>query len=191
MSDNNSETIEPETKENFEIIIDDDKISIEIDYKQITFHLIVNFSFYRYVKNSTYCDILKELELDQKKYGDSEELLNYFRNSKYKVIKDDNKIMRNNKVIQLEEKMITDHEFLLLLIDQLKEMKEQNNKAINELIKKNKQKDFTINELESKCNDLESKYNELEKKLNNIGNEKVIKKNIKESVVEYKEINVI
>ena len=64
----------------------------------------------------------------------------------------------------MKEKIITDHELIKILIDEIKELKDKNNKQnekINELIRVNEDK-------EKKLNYLENKYNILKEEVYNI-----------------------
>ena len=62
------ETIEPQyikIEKEHEIIIDDNKIRIEMNNNEIIFSLIINLSFNKYIKRFTYDAFRKEFELSE------------------------------------------------------------------------------------------------------------------------------
>ena len=135
------ETIEPEyeeIKKEYEMKINEDKLRIEINNNEIKFILMIGISNYKYEKKYKYEEIRKELILD---YKDIKEVYEYLIKSEYEIKKDEKKIIINkNKEIELEEKKLKNEEIIKILIDEIKEMKDNSNKRINELIKMNEKK---------------------------------------------------
>ena len=63
---NEQETLIPECeliKKEYEIIIDNNKIRIEITKDKIIFLLIIEISYYQYIKEYKYNEIIKELNI--------------------------------------------------------------------------------------------------------------------------------
>ena len=151
----NQETIESEStdiKEEYEIKIDDNKLRIEINNDEIIFILMIGIPEYKYIKKYKYNEIVKELELYG--YNDIKEVYNYLINNKYKIIKEDKKIILNNKEIILYEKQLTNEELLKVLVEEVREIKDDN-KNINENREVNKK------ENDNEIKKLENIYNEL------------------------------
>ena len=112
-----SETID--INEEYEIIIDDNKLRIEINNNdEIIFILMIGISYYKYTKKYKYNEIVKELKLF--KYKDIKEIYNYLIKSEYKIIKEEKKIIINNKEITLYEKKLTNEELIKILIEEIK-----------------------------------------------------------------------
>ena len=151
---NEQETLIPECeliKKEYEIIIDNNKIRIEITNDKIIFLLIIEISYYQYIKEYKYNEIIKELNIE---YKDIEQLYEYLIKSEYKIKKDQKKIIINNKEIKMNEIKLTNEEMINLLISEIKEIKEKSNKRIDDLIKKNEEKEKEINRLDNKYNEL-------------------------------------
>ena len=143
-----------EIKKEYEIKIDDNKIRIEITNEEITFILMIDISYYKYIKKYKYNEIIKELNIE---YKDIEKLYEYLIRSEYKIIKEKKKIIINNKEITMNQKKLTNEEVIKLLIAEIKEIKEmkvKSDKRIDELIKKNEEKEKDINSLKNKYNEL-------------------------------------
>ena len=130
------ETITPEyeeIKKEYEIKINDDKLRIEINNDEIIFILIIGISNYKYIKNYRYEEIKKELKLE---YKNIKEIYEYLIKSEYEIKKEEKKIIINkNKEIKLEEKKLKNKEIINILINEINEIKDNNNKILNELIK--------------------------------------------------------
>ena len=161
------ETIEPEFEEiknEYEIKINDSKLRIEINNDEIKFILIIGISHYKYIKEYKYDEIIKELNISNKK--DINEVYELLINSEYKIIKEEKKIIiNNNKEIILNEKIIKNEEMIQILINEIKEIKDRKdkeNQKIVKLINMNEEKENRINILENKYNELKEKLDELE-----------------------------
>ena len=139
------EIIEPEyeeIKEEYEIKINGNKLRIEINNNKIIFILIIGISYYKYIKEYKYKEIIKELVLD---YKDMKEVYKYLIKSEYEIEIEEKKIIINKKKeIKIDEKILKNEEIIKILINEIKEMKDKNkkeNEKINELIKRmNKKK---------------------------------------------------
>ena len=161
-------TIEPENVEInkvYEIRINDNKIKIEINNDEIIFNLMIGISNYKYIKNYKYEELIKELNIVE--YKNKEDVYNYLIKSKYKIIEEGNikKIIINNKQIKLNEKLLKSEEIINLLMDEMKEIKNNNikqNERINELIKNNEEKENKINKLIKKFIELKKMIKDLE-----------------------------
>ena len=66
---------EERIKEEYEIRIDDNKLRIEINNDKIIFTLILGLSYYKYIKKYKYNEIIKELDIREKK--DIKEIYEY------------------------------------------------------------------------------------------------------------------
>ena len=80
------ETIEPqyvEIKKEHEIIVDDNKIRIEMNNNEIIFSLIINLSFNKYIKRFKYDEFIEKYEISKKK--DIKEIYNDLINYEYKI----------------------------------------------------------------------------------------------------------
>ena len=151
------ETINPEYEEiknKYEIKINDNILRIEINNNKIIFILIIGISYYKYIKEYKYEEIIKELEILN--YNDIKEVYEYLIKSEYEIKKEEKAIIINkNTKIKLEEKIIKSEEMIRILINEVNEVKKNNNnEKINVLIKMNEEK-------ESKIKIIENEYNEL------------------------------
>ena len=126
-----------EIKKEYEINIDDNKIRIEITNEEITFILMIDISYYKYIKKYKYNEIIKELNIE---YKDIEKLYEYLIRSEYKIIKEKKKIIINNKEITMNQKKLTNEEVIKLLIAEIKNIikKCQIVRIIKIMIKKTK-----------------------------------------------------
>ena len=108
-----------EIKKEYEIKIDNNNLTIEINNDEIIFTLIIGISFYKYNKKYKYDEIIEELDIFGCK--DIEEVYNYLIKSEYKIINKDNikKIKVNNKEINLYEKILTNQELIQILINEI------------------------------------------------------------------------
>ena len=150
-----------EINKEYEIKINNGKIRIEINKNKITFILIMGISYYKYIKEYKCEEIIKELDILD--YKDIKEVYEYLIRSKYEIIKEGNKIIINkSKEIKLEEIIINNEEMIKILINEINEMKDNNNKRLNELIKMNEEKERKINILENKYNELKEIVYELD-----------------------------
>ena len=150
-----------EIKKEYEIKINDNKLRIEINNNEISFILIMGISYYKYIKEYKYEEIIKELEILN--YKDIKEVYEYLIKSEYEIKKEEKKIIINkNKEIELEEKKLKNEEIIKILIDEIKEMKDNSNKRINELIKMNEEKEKKINIIENEYNELKEIVYELD-----------------------------
>jgi hypothetical protein len=147
------ETIEPEfepIKKEYEIKIENNKLKIVIDDEEIEFILLTELSYYKYIKRYKYEEIANELGLLE--YKDIKGIYEYLKKCNYKILTEDKTIIINeNKFIKLKEIILADHELMQILINEIKELKNENNtqnEKINELIQINKDKDNKFNELE-------------------------------------------
>ena len=108
---------------------------------------------------------MKELELYG--YNDIKEVYNYLINNKYKIIKEDKKIILNNKEIILYEKQLTNEELLKVLVEEVREIKDDN-KNINENREVNKKdNDNEIKKLENIYNELKDLAYEVDDDIKN------------------------
>ena len=108
---------------------------------------------------------MKELELYG--YNDIKEVYNYLINNKYKIIKEDKKIILNNKEIILYEKQLTNEELLKVLVEEIREIKDDN-KNINENREVNKKdNDNEIKKLENIYNELKDLAYEVDDDIKN------------------------
>ena len=74
------ETITPEyedIKKEYEIIINNNKLRIELNNDEIIFILIIGLSYYKYIKIYKYEEIIKELEILN--YKDIKEIYEYLK----------------------------------------------------------------------------------------------------------------
>ena len=166
--------------EYFEIKSNNNNLRIEINNDKLIFLLTTDISYYKYMKEYYYDEIVKELNLLE--YKDINEIYNYLFKSKYQIINDGKKIIINDKEIELNEKLLTNDEIIRMLMIEIKNQ----NEKINELIKKNEDKDEKINNLEYKYNKIIDKLNELD----NYKNEKKFKSK-NENIIESKNENII
>ena len=143
--------------EYFEIEKNNNKLRIEINNDKLIFILTTGVSYYRYIKEYYYDEIIKELNLLE--YKDINELYNYLIKSEYQIINDEKKLIINDNEIKLNEQLLTNDEIIRMLMI---EIKNQNDK-IDVLIKENEDKDMKINNLEYKYNKILDKINELDK----------------------------
>ena len=94
------------------------------------------------------------------------EIYEYLIKSEYEIKKEEKKIIINKKKeIKLEEKILKNEEIIKILINEIKKMKDEKkkeNEKINELIKKNEEKERKISILESKYNELKEIVYELD-----------------------------
>ena len=150
------ETIESEyteIKKEYTIKKNDNKLKIEINNDEIKFILLIGISHYKYIKKYKYKDIINELNILD--YKDMTEVYEYLIKSEYEIIKEEKKIIINkNKEIKLDEKLLKNEEIIKILIEEINEIKDNNNKRIEELIKVNEEKEQKINKLENNINDL-------------------------------------
>ena len=77
----------------YEIKIDDNKLRIIINNYEIIFILILGLAYYKYIKEYKYNEIIRELEIKEKK--DIKETYEYLIKSEYKIIDEEKK--NNNK----------------------------------------------------------------------------------------------
>ena len=80
-------------KKEYEIKIDDNKLRIRINNDEIIFILILGLAYYKYIKEYKYNEIIRELEIKEKK--DIKEIYEYLIKSEYKIIDEEKK--NNNK----------------------------------------------------------------------------------------------
>jgi chromosome segregation ATPase len=152
------------TKIGYESITDDNNLRIIMNNDEIIFFVVLGLPSFNYIKTYKYNEIIKELNIPECK--DIEEVFDYLMKSGYTIIEEEKKlIINNNKEIQLKEINMEYGELIKVLMDEIKELKDQNdqlNEKINEIIKKNKDREIKINKLEKKYNELNKKINELE-----------------------------
>ena len=157
------DTIEPEyieKKKEMDKIINDNKIKIVLNEDEIRFIIMIGISFYQYVKEYKYEDIKKELN-----FKDIENIYEYLMKSEYEIIEEDKKLIINKKEIKLDEKELTDNEMIKILIEEIKEIKNENKKEFEKLNILNKEKDNKIKILENECKELKEKINDLEESI--------------------------
>ena len=90
------ETINPEYEEiknKYEIKINDNILRIEINNNKIIFILIIGISYYKYIKEYKYEEIIKELEILN--YKDIKEVYEYLIKSEYEIKKEEKAIVIN------------------------------------------------------------------------------------------------
>ena len=153
-----------DTKIRYESITDDNSLRIIMNDDEIIFFVVLGLPSFNYIKTYKYNEIIKELNIPECK--DIEEVYDFIMKSKYRIIDEEKKvIINNNKEIHLKEISKEYGELIKILMDEIKELKEQNykfNEKINEIIKKNKDREIKMNKLEKKLNELNKKINELE-----------------------------
>ena len=159
------ETIESEyiDNEEFEIKINDNKLKIELNNDEIKFTLMIGISRYKYIKNYKYDEIMKELNFSQ--YKNLKEIYNYLIKNKFKIINEEKKIILNNKEIRLIEKVLKNEELIGILIEEIREIKDDNknqNTIIKELIREKQDKDNKIKILENKYNEIKELIYEID-----------------------------
>ena len=150
--------IDEQLKKEYILEINDNTLKIEINNNEIIFILMIGISYYKYIKKYKYDEIIKELDLSE--YKDLKKVYNYLIKSEYRIINEDKikKIVVNNKEIKLNEKILKNEEIIKILIDEVNKQKEK----INELMKRNEEKDNKINKLEDKYNELKGQIYELD-----------------------------
>ena len=133
----------------YEVKINDNILRIEINNEQIIYSLIVGLSYYKYIKEYSYEEIVNEFDIKECK--DIFEVYNYLKSKEYKIVNDDKikKIIVNGKEIKLKEKTLSNEELIKALMGEI--MKQ--NEKINKLENKNKELIEKINELDLKKKD--------------------------------------
>ena len=122
------ETIEPEyvefNREN-EIIIEDNKIRIEMNNNEIIFSLIIDLSLNKYIKRFKHDEFRKKYEMFKEK--DLKEIYNDLINYEFEINEKEKKlIFDEGKVIKLEEEVrLTNEEMIKELIYEIKNMKKE------------------------------------------------------------------
>ena len=111
-----------EIKEEYEIKINDNKITIKINNDEIIFIVIIGLSYFKYIKRYKYNEIIKELNILENK--DIKSVYNYLIKSEYKI-KDKKIIINNKNEIELKEKILTNEEMIKILIEEIKGIKEK------------------------------------------------------------------
>ena len=104
--------------EYFEVKINNHKLRIEINNDKLIFILAADLSYYKYIKEYYFDEIVKELNLLE--YKDINDVYNNLIKSEFKVINNENKIIIFDKEIQLNEKLLTNDEILKMLMDEIK-----------------------------------------------------------------------
>ncbi len=165
----NGETIGKECEElneAYEKRVDDNKLRIEVQYDNIKFILLKELSHYKYIKEYTYEEIIKELDINYNEYHNIKELYEYLKKSEYIIMYEEKKIKINNKEINLIEKKLVNEELIEMLINEIKEIKVKNynsqNEIINKLLDINEEKDQKIKKLENDLNEIKKKIKELD-----------------------------
>ena len=162
------ETIEPEFEEITEVnekIIDDNKLRIETNKDNIVFIIIKSLSYYKYIKEYNYEEIIKELELDINEYQNISEVYEYLIDCDYIIIYKEKKLKINNKEINLIERKLKNEELIEMLFDEIKEIRTkyyERGVKINQLIEKNEEKDKKLKNLEFNYNEIKKKIDELD-----------------------------
>ncbi len=156
--------IEPEPmRKEFVKRIDDNKIKIVLDEEeryQIKFVMTKGLSFYKYIREFTFKEITKELDILN--IRDMENLYDYLVKSEYKINKENYRLIINNKEIRLQEKINSNDEMIRILIEEIEEIKNKNKNEFEKINKINEEKDNKIKILEKECKDLKEKINYLE-----------------------------
>ena len=122
------ETIEPEyvefNREN-EIIIEDNKIRIEMNNNEIIFSLIIDLSLNKYIKRFKHDEFRKKYEMFKEK--DLKEIYNDLINYEFEINEKEKKlIFDEGKVIKLEEEVrLTNEEMIKELIYEINNMKKE------------------------------------------------------------------
>ena len=104
--------------EYFEINIKNNKLRIERNNDKIIFILTKEISYYKYIKENNYDEIIKELNLLD--YKDINDIYNYLIKNEYKINDEEKKIIINDKEIKLNEKLLTNDEIIKMLMDEIK-----------------------------------------------------------------------
>ena len=122
------ETIEPqyvEIKKEHEIIVDDNKIRIEMNNNEIIFSLIINLSFNKYIKRFKIEEFKEKLEI--KKDYDIKYIYNILKDYEYGINEKEKKLILFGKEIKLEEEIrLTNEEMIKELIFEIKNIKKKN-----------------------------------------------------------------
>ena len=110
-----------------EIKIDDNKIRIEMNNKEIIFSLIIDLSFDKYIKRFEYDDFRNEFEISEEK--DLKEAFKDLMKYNYEInLKEKKIIMNDEKEIELKEKIrLTNEEMIKELITEIKTIKKEKN----------------------------------------------------------------
>jgi len=104
----------------FEIKINNNKLRIEINNNKISF-ILTDISYYKYIKEYNYDEIIQELNLLQ--YKDINSIYNYLIKSEFKINNDEKKVIINDKEVKLNEVLLTNDEIIKILMDENKESK--------------------------------------------------------------------
>jgi hypothetical protein len=178
-------TIEKEIDGEHTINIGENKLKIKIDNnEEILFNLNIGLSYYKYIKRLKYSEIIKELNIYE--YNNIEDVFNYLKNSEYLMVnKEGTKgIIIDKREIIFEEKCLTEKELIVMLINEVKEIKDnykKQNEKINKLMIYN-------NKRVNQTNILEKQYKELKEYANKLDENKKEKyKNIINLIYETKE----
>jgi hypothetical protein len=154
------------------------KLLINMSNKEVFFTLDIlsEISCYNYINKCLYINLVKDLDLTLEINDNINKVFEYLEliiaKNDYKII-DDNKnkrlIINNKELISLKENLLYNHDIIKTLIDEIKIIKDSNNR----LVKLNEEKDNIIE-------NLEFKYKSLKEDLNNIikNNDLIIRKKI-------------
>ena len=115
-----------EIKKEHEIRIDDNKIRIEMNNKEIIYSLIIDISFNKYIKRFNHDVFRKEFELEEVDIKEIwDEIINYI----YEINTKEKKIIVNDKkeIKFDEEKILTNEEMIKELISEIKNIKKEKN----------------------------------------------------------------
>ena len=152
------ESIEKNKK--FVKIVNNNKIKIVLNENEIKFIIMIGISYYKYIRQYKYEEIIKELNIKD----NIEKIYDYLVNSEYKIIEEEKKLIINDKnEIKLYEEELTDNEMIKVLIEEIKEIKYKNKEEIEKINKLNLEK---IKNLENECKYLKEKINCIEQNIN-------------------------
>ena len=109
-----------EIKKEYEIKKNNKTLRIKMNNSEIIFILIIGVSYFKYIRNYKYNEIIKELNIFQCKNING--VYDFLIKCEYKIITEEKikKILINNKEIKLNEKILTNQELIKILIDKMK-----------------------------------------------------------------------
>ena len=118
------------SKQTKEIKIDDNTITLELDYNMIIFKLMIGISYHQYTKEYHYDEIKKELNIPE--CNGLEEVYDYLTKAEYEINEEEYIILVNKKEIKLKRKTLYDREVITLLIDVIDDMRVKHKKENEE-----------------------------------------------------------
>lgn len=118
------------SKQTKDIKIDDNTITLELDYNMIIFKLMIGISYVQYIKEYHYDEIKKELNIPE--CNNLEEVYDYLTKAEYEINEEEHIILVNKKEIKLRGKTLYDREVITMLIDVINDMRVKHKKEKEE-----------------------------------------------------------